>query len=354
MAALPVRLGSIPGLGLGILVLASLGSCTSARPGIRYEATADSHPPVEWPRAPEPTRIRLLASVARPEDIGVRKSIFRRFAELLFGSGELRRLRRPYGLAVDREGRLYVADPDAAGIHVFDTEHGRYRFQSKAGGFRFRAPVGVAVDPEGNLYVSDPEQGVVVALDRRGKFRFVLSDGLERPTGIAWHTGRQQLYVVDTRAHRVVIFDATGRKVGGFGGRGIEPGRFNFPTGIAIGPDGTVYLTDSMNFRIQIFTADGDYLRGFGRHGDGVGDLARPKGISVDSDGHVYVVEGLFDVVNVYSPGGVLLLSFGGAGRGPGEFWLAAGLVIDRRDRVYVADSFNGRVQVFQYYSEQR
>ena len=104
-----------------------------------------------------------------------------------------------------------------------------------------------------------------------------------------------------------------------------------------------------MNFRVQVFTPDGQFLSGFGRHGDAVGDLARPKGIATDSMGHIYVVEGLFDVVNIYNQEGRLLLTFGGGGRGPGQFWLATGLAIDSQNRIYVADSFNRRVQVFQY-----
>ena len=41
---------------------------------------------------------------------------------------------------------------------------------------------------------------------------------------------------------------------------------------------------------------------------------------------------------------------FGRRGTGLGDFQLPAGLFIDQNDRVYVVDSFNRRVQVFQYH----
>jgi hypothetical protein len=44
--------------------------------------------------------------------------------------------------------------------------------------------------------------------------------------------------------------------------------------------------------------------------------------------------------------------SQGQGGDGPGEFSLPAGLTIDEQDRIWVADSFNRRVQVFQYLAE--
>jgi DNA-binding beta-propeller fold protein YncE len=49
-----------------------------------------------------------------------------------------------------------------------------------------------------------------------------------------------------------------------------------------------------------------------------------------------------------------LLLYFGALGGGPGQFNLPAGLYVDAEDRLYVADSFNRRVQIFQYLAEDR
>ena len=54
-------------------------------------------------------------------------------------------------------------------------------------------------------------------------------------------------------------------------------------------------------------------------------------------------------MVQVFNDQGQLLYYFGQKGTGFGEFQLPTGLWIDRSDRVLVVDSFNRRVQVFQY-----
>jgi DNA-binding beta-propeller fold protein YncE len=103
-----------------------------------------------------------------------------------------------------------------------------------------------------------------------------------------------------------------------------------------------------MNFRIQVFDLDGRFISSFGSHGDGSGDFAQPKGVGIDAEGHVYVVDALFNRVQIFDEQGVLLLVFGGDGGAPGEFWLPSGLQI-AGDRIYVADSYNRRVQIFQF-----
>jgi hypothetical protein len=61
------------------------------------------------------------------------------------------------------------------------------------------------------------------------------------------------------------------------------------------------------------------------------------------------VVDALFDTVQIFDEEGVLLLQFGDRGTAPGEFWLPEGAFISKQDRIYVADSFNGRIQVFEF-----
>jgi hypothetical protein len=57
----------------------------------------------------------------------------------------------------------------------------------------------------------------------------------------------------------------------------------------------------------------------------------------------------LWGVVQVFNRQGELLYYFGSRGTHAAEFQLPAGLFIDHSDRVFVVDSFNRRVQVFQY-----
>jgi hypothetical protein len=54
--------------------------------------------------------------------------------------------------------------------------------------------------------------------------------------------------------------------------------------------------------------------------------------------------------VQVFDRQGRLLYFFGKRGVELGEFQLPSGLFIDHDDRVFVVDSFNRRVQVFDYH----
>lgn len=301
-----------------------------------------------WPPPPQPARIRYVGSVATPEDLEIRKSWLRRVWEVIAGRTQVRIL-RPHGVAADQAGRVYVADPAARVVHVFDTVKREYRALERAGRRPFQAPMGVAVSARGRVFVSDPDLGTVVALAPDGKLVRELDAGLQRPTGLSVSPVGDRVYVVETSAHRVAIFDAEGSRVGTIGQRGTGPGDFNFPTHVAVDRAGVVYVTDSMNFRVKMFGPDGAPLGQFGHHGDGTGDLARPKGLGVDSEGHVYVVEGLHDVFQIFDRQGRFLLAVGGTGMGLANFWLPTGLHVDGNDRIYVADTHNGRVQIFQY-----
>jgi predicted CXXCH cytochrome family protein len=63
-------------------------------------------------------------------------------------------------------------------------------------------------------------------------------------------------------------------------------------------------------------------------------------------------VDAHFEAVQIFDADGTLLLDFGAEGRGPGGFWLPAGIFIDRRNRIWIADTYNKRVQVFDYIPE--
>ena len=309
-----------------------------------------------WPPSPEVARIKFLRSFSGPEDLGMGQGgALRFFRRLLFGQ-EPRRFVRPYGVAVDGQGRrLYVADPGLGAVHAFDLAAGRYALLRGARKQRLRTPIGVAVDGNGRLLVADSESALVFVFSPKQRllFSFGREQGLERPTGIA--AAGDRVYVTDTAGHRVLAYRLRGGRAEplfNFGGRGDAPGRFNYPVDLAVSKDGQLYVNDSLNFRVQVFDAQGKALRSLGRPGDSSGSFQRSKGVALDSDGNLYVVDALFDTVQIFGPDTRFLLNFGRPGAEDGEFWLPSGLAIDGTDRLYVADSYNRRVQTFQYLKE--
>lgn len=301
-----------------------------------------------WPRG-EGRRIAWLGEIRGPENLGIERGFFRRVWDFVTGSRALEGLYRPYGVAVDGTGRIAVADPGRRTVHLYDPARRTSRRLQGAGVARLRYPVAVAFLGR-TLLVADSEAGAVRAFDEHGEAAAlpVSLPPLTRPAGLAVDEVRGRLFVADTAAHVVhVVPLRAGGEARVLGGRGTAPGRFNYPTHVAVDGEGRLAVSDAMNFRVQLFDAALEPRATFGQLGDGLGDLSRPKGLVVDREGVVFVLEGYFDVIQAFDGDGALLGAFGGSGDSPGRLWLAAGMALDGRGRLYVADTFNARVQVF-------
>jgi len=303
--------------------------------------------PMVWPAPPEQARIRYTKAIHNASDIGAGRGFFSRLAAVLLGA-RTTNIIKPYGIVTDSTGRMIVADTAIGRIHIFDLKKKKYSKIKRAGKVGLLTPIAVAVDSADNIYVTDSAAAKVYAFNRKGRFLFAFNAGT-RPTGIAVDKAAARLYVVDTGAHEVGVYDLKGRRTGTIGGWGDGKGEFNHPVDIFVDGNGEIYVTDTLNYRIQIFDHDGNYVNKIGRHGDGSGDFGRPKGVAVDPDGHIYVVDAVFDTVQVFDSNGAFLLNFGEIGGSPGKFWLPCGIYIDDDGRIYVADSYNRRVQIFEY-----
>jgi DNA-binding beta-propeller fold protein YncE len=265
------------------------------------------------------------------------------------------RLQRPYGIAVDSRGRIYVADGYQRAVFVLDPAQHRVEMRGGSARAALALPIGVAVDEKDRLFVSDSFHHSITCFDAGGRVLAQFGrDELERPGGIGVDPQRHLLYVADAKAQRVAVFDtetfAFVRYVGSPSTSGQrERGRFAAPTNVAVDSRGNLYVTDTWNHRVQIFDRRGRFLRAFGSHGTQPGNFVRPKGIAVDSEGHVYVVDAEFNNFQIFTPEGQPLLAVGNLGQEPGQFTLIAGIFIDAQDRIYTTEQEGGRVQIFQY-----
>ena len=68
------------------------------------------------------------------------------------------------------------------------------------------------------------------------------------------------LYVLDTGAKRVVVFDSEGRHLRTIGREGEGPGEIAVPLGFSVLPDGTVFVDDLGKGRLVGFAPDGSAL----------------------------------------------------------------------------------------------
>jgi len=136
-----------------------------------------------------------------------------------------------------------------------------------------------------------------------------------------------------------------------FGGFGTEPGRFDRPTDIAIGPGG-MYIADQFNSRVQRFSLDGQFLGAWGGRPTqdeppGDGQFLEPVGVATDAAGNVYVSDFRADRVQKFTADGQFILKWGTTGTGEGQFQRVGGLAVGPDGFLYVVDPANGRIQKF-------
>jgi len=303
-----------------------------------------------WPAAPAKPRIEFKQIVRTAKDLGITRSFFTKMVDWVFGESSIQFV-KPMASVTLNDGKLFVADPGAHGIHYIDTSKNTYSLLNIENKSTFATPVGLATDGQ-RVFISDSTLGVFV-FEKDAKFAVPLQ--LENPptrsTGIAYNKKLQLLYIVDTIEHRINVYNQAGKFSHHIGQRGLDDGQFNFPTMLSIAADGKLFVTDSLNFRVQIFSQDGKFISTFGEMGQGTGGHSRPKGIATDKFGHIYVVDSLFHSVQIFNQQGEFLLNFGAHGSEFGEFWLPTGIFIDSENNttIYVADSYNKRLQIFQY-----
>jgi len=348
---------------VALALLTSLVAGCAATPQEMTWFPAEHAPaePVGWPQAPEPQRLVYAGELVGESNFrradGASPSAASRLFRWIVGLGGGRRnvveLVRPQTGTVDSRGRVLVTDAGREGVLVFDEPAGRLFSWSDAGpGVAFRSPIGIVEAGDGSILVADSELGYVVRLDADGNpFGDFARGTVSRPTGLARDPEAGEIYVADTAANDVKVFNEAGHLLRTLGGPGTEPGRFNGPTHLCFS-GGRLYVTDTLNARVQVLAPDGSVISTIGQRGLFLGNMVRPKGVTTDRDGNVYVIESYYDHVLVFSEAGELLLPIGGSGDGAGRFFLPAGAWTDHGRRLFVADMFNGRIVVLDYLGE--
>jgi sugar lactone lactonase YvrE len=224
---------------------------------------------------------------------------------------------------------------------------------SQPGEFVF--PFGVAVDSRGRFLVTDTEEYDLNDSDGDGDYDEVAVPG-----------------------NRVQVFSPDGTLETVLGGTGDGPGRFWYPTGVAVDANDQIIVVDSGNNRIQVFSPAGSaggplFLAEYGTFGNfdaldpwaEPGDppldkLYFPTSVAVrpgtrlldpdDPDGRLAIVDNGHHRIIVLDAQLQPLMEFGGHGIDEGSFgafeypW---GVAIDGEGRFFVTDAANHRVQVF-------
>jgi sugar lactone lactonase YvrE len=274
----------------------------------------------------------------------------------------------PLGVAVDAS-RIYVADENNHRVQVFDRVTRAYQATISqgwgTGNTQFKNPSDVAVDSAGNIYVADRQNARVQQFN--SSLAYVRTYGT---TGVPYLTDNNRynkpsgmavgpdgsMYLTEERGQRLIKLDAAGQAQWTVGQAGVAGGssdntRFNRPTDVALAPSGLIYVADTVNNRIQIFNPDGSYYGTLGA-GYGTGDyqFKYPYGLFITPDGTIYVADYDNHRVQIYNSSRVYVATLGETGV-PGSdsahFHSPNDVVVDTRGYIYVSENSNYRVQVF-------
>jgi DNA-binding beta-propeller fold protein YncE len=173
----------------------------------------------------------------------------------------------PGGLALDIENRLlYVADVEQDQVLVYDADSLKLKRRIGTGGQKhalttpgdFARPSGLAVDRDGNLYVADTLNNRIEIFDGDGNFVSTFGkagDGpgyFARPKGVAIDSDNH-IWVVDGMEDRVQVFNQEAQLLISFGGHGLLPGMFQGITGIAIDKQNRIFTSEIFPGRVQQF-----------------------------------------------------------------------------------------------------
>jgi sugar lactone lactonase YvrE len=284
----------------------------------------------------------------------------------------------PFGLAIDKQGNLYVSDagennrirkitPEGVVSTLAGEGEG---FQDGQGAVaRFNTPSGLAVDADGNLYVADTGNNAIrrVAPDGTvatvaGTGRAGLRDGSAReaqfngPVGVALDA-EGNLYVADTYNDRIRRVTKEGQ-VTTIAGGGASPGQsdgpalsasFDTPCGLLVAPNGDVYIADTGNNAIRKLSANGQVstFASAAPLAENQSLLFAPVGLALTADNVLYVsANDRGRVAQIWPDGVVFALAGAGSGFADGEgasarFNSPTGITLDRSGTLYLADSAN-------------
>ncbi len=163
----------------------------------------------------------------------------------------------PTGIRFRPDGGFYVSDGYINQRVVQYTKDGGYvRHWGKkgTGNGEFDIAHDVAIDKSGKVYVADRTNARIQIFTAEGKF-LGKWDHVGNPWGLWYAQKEDALYMCDGHANRVVKLGMDGKILGAFGSFGKSPGKFDFAHHMAVDSEGSIYVAEIKNWRVQKFSA---------------------------------------------------------------------------------------------------
>jgi sugar lactone lactonase YvrE len=188
------------------------------------------------------------------------------------------KLSYPYGLTLDRQGNLYIADMSNHRVRMIDTSGIIYTVAGTGEpGYngdgilaieaQLNRPGGVAVDSHGILYIADALNNRIRKVDKNGMIYTIAG------TGETGYNG-----------DKIPATEAT----------------LWLPRDVAVDQSGVIFIADSSNDRVRVILKNGmiQTIAGTGKKGyngdqipAGKASLWNPRGVAIDFNGNLYIAD---------------------------------------------------------------
>ncbi|CAF1532370.1 unnamed protein product, partial [Rotaria sp. Silwood1] len=274
---------------------------------------------------------------------------------------ELNQLNHPFGLYIDDDQTIYVADRGNHRIVEWKSRETNGKVVAGGNGEgngtnQLNLPYDVIIEKESDsLIISDQGNSRVVRWPHQNGTREetiisnITCDGLTMDDN-------GSLYVVDVGKHEVrryKIGDTKGTVVAGGNGKGNRLDQLSEPLYVFVDREHSVYVSEYENNRVMKWkegAKQGIVVAGGQGKGNSLTQLNGPNRVVVDQLGTVYVTDCWNNRIMRWpkeaTQGSVIV---GGNGRGAQSNQIAypIGLSFDRYGNLYVAECGNNRVQKF-------
>lgn len=184
----------------------------------------------------------------------------------------------PWGATMTPEGQVAVSFRRQRCVAVWPNDG---QTIVEVGHGLLKCPAGVAVDKTGRIFVADEEADDVLVFDQTGKNLFKLSDLQEtcfkQPRYVCCSiSGR--IIVSDSGNHCIKVFNQSGEFLFKFGCYGRGNGQFKFPYGVCADQHDNIFVADHYNDRVVMFSSKGGFIQDLVTSDSG---LRNPAGLSV-------------------------------------------------------------------------
>lgn len=302
------------------------------------------------------------------------------------GPAVMATLNAPQGVALDTVGNVYIADTGNQCIRKLGTNGVITRIAGNgAAGYSgdngpatsamLNRPYGVAVDAAGNLFIADRSNGRVRKVNTNGIISTVAS-GLGTPTGVAVDAAGN-VFIVLSGGHCINKVDTNGVMTtvagiwgtAGYTGDGGSATNANlyFPFSVAVDNVGNLFIADSDNYVIRkvdtngiITTIAGNGTSSYTVDGGAATNtgLTSTASVSVDAAGNLFLAESQSNFILKMNTNGIIARVAGNgvgaaAGNPAGDGGMATNAtmtspfcaVTDAAGNLFIAESGNHRIR---------